>query len=197
MRRRLILCGPVGCGKSTLIRGALGAESARAGGFVTLRRQEGGRLLGFDLAPARVLACPEGERAGRRFLELSDGVTRHDWVFEDYGTALLQDGASSPFAVADEFGGLELLLPRFGRALTALLEGDIPCVGVLKAPEGARALAEKAGLGEEYLKRAAALKDRLERDPDTLLLPTAGRGDRKAEELLRRWADRYVRGEGP
>ncbi|MFR5782555.1 MAG: nucleoside-triphosphatase [Oscillospiraceae bacterium] len=52
MKRRLLLTGPIGCGKSTLIANALGGAIRHAGGFLTLRVIEHGRLAGFDLAPA-------------------------------------------------------------------------------------------------------------------------------------------------
>ena len=71
MKRRLLLTGPIGCGKSTLIVNALGSAIKHAGGFLTLRVVERGRLAGFDLAPA----CG-GPREG--FLSFGEGGAELD-----------------------------------------------------------------------------------------------------------------------
>ena len=50
--KRLILMGPIGCGKSTMIQTVLGQDIARAGGFLTVRKLDGTQLLGFGLVSA-------------------------------------------------------------------------------------------------------------------------------------------------
>lgn len=189
--KRLILLGEIGSGKSTLIRTALGAGAARAGGFVTRRVTENGRVLGFDLAPAASLSDPV--LPSQRFLDLSGNPRRDDGVFAGLGTALLKQALGAPFAVVDEFGGLELLVPEFYEALTALLTSHVPTIGVLKTPASVRALAEKIPLGEEYVQLAESLRSLLEADPETRLLPFSGWDDPCAAETVRNWAETYVR----
>lgn len=189
--KRLILMGEIGAGKSTLIRNALGAEVARAGGFVTRRITENGRLQGFDLAPARIWSEPN--LPAQRFLDFSQGKRRDDSVFSCFGAVLLREALQAPFAVADEFGGLELLVPEFYENLVKLLSSDVPAIGVFKTPGAVLALAEQIPLGEDYARKADALCRLLKADPETLLLPVSGWDDNHAIETVQRWAETYVR----
>ena len=54
MKKNLFLTGPLGVGKTTLLRKVLGYEAlSYAGGFVTERAEdEDGLLLGYDFFPA-------------------------------------------------------------------------------------------------------------------------------------------------
>lgn len=183
--------GPIGCGKSSLIRSCLGEDAAKAGGFVTLRRVEGDRLLGFDLAPARALVAENAPR--QCFLDFTGEIRKDNGVFENFGTQLLAQAGEYPFAVADEFGGMELENAAFRRALYAFLSGDTPCVGVLKTPQASAALTRRTGLGGNYPALYAELKACLEADPQTELLPVTGWADRHAQAVLEKWAESYVR----
>ncbi len=189
--KRLILMGEIGAGKSTLIRNALGTEVARAGGFVTRRITENGRLQGFDLAPARIWSEPN--LPAQRFLDFTNGKHREDSVFSGLGATLLKDAQNAPFAVADEFGGLELLVPEFYEGLVKLLSSDVPTIGVFKTPGAVLALVEQIPLGEDYARKADALRTMLEADPETLLLPISGWDDANAIKTVQRWAETYVR----
>lgn len=183
--RRLFLRGEIGCGKSTLIKTALGGRIFEAGGFVTARVLDGGRLMGFEL---RGLS----EIRGRRFLDFSgDGAERDDSVFTGYGAKLLGEAEEHSFAVLDEIGGLELMLPEFYSALTAFLETKTPCVGVLKSQRAAGELAGRMALGGDYLKKYLEFCELLQRDSETEILETFGRGDSNAAGALRLWARRY------
>lgn len=191
MRPRLILMGPIGCGKSSLIRTCLGEDAAKAGGFVTLRRTEENRLLGFDLASARALVEKTAER--RCFLDFTGETKKDNGAFETFGTQLLADAEAYPFAVADEFGGMELENETFRRALYAFLSGETPCIGVLKTPKASAALTRRTGLGGEYPALYCELKAHLEADPQTEILPVTGWADRHAQAVLEDWAKTYVR----
>lgn len=186
MKRRLLLTGPIGCGKSTLISNALGGAVRNAGGFVTLRAIEGGRLAGFDLAPA-------GGRPRERFLSFGEGgAVRDERPFTVTAPALLAEAAKKKFALLDEIGGFELLYPDFYEALTRFLFSGTPCVGVLKALPSAGELSRRVNLPPEYLASAAELRELLEADPDTLVLETTGRYDFNAEGALRHWTAEYA-----
>ncbi len=186
MRRRLFLTGPIGCGKSTLIANALGSSVRLAGGFLTLRVVEGGRLAGFDLA------APCGQPR-ERFLSFgAGGVVRDERPFTRTAPALLRQAAERRFAVLDEIGGFELLYPDFYEALTRFFFSGTPCVGVLKALPGAEELRRRVQLPEEYLEAARELRELLAGDPDTTLLETTGRYDLNAEGALRHWAEEYA-----
>ena len=196
--KRLFLTGPIGCGKSTLIKNALGGDAGRAGGFVTVRSlSPEDALLGFDLLPASSWADWGVERRALspdpgRFLTFGeDGPARNDEVFRTLAPALLRCAADAPFAVLDEIGGAELTLPAFSAALYALLRSPLPCVGVLKSPAASDALRRRVGLPEDWARAARELRQFLENDPDTLVLETAGRYDDAAENALLSWKEEW------
>lgn len=194
MKTRLFLSGPIGCGKSTLLKNTLGRSAKAAGGFVTERALgENGKLVGFDLLPACSLACPERACGAFRFLSFSDsGAARNDGVFRTEAVRLLGEAAGKPFAVLDEFGGYELLVPEFSKALGVFLTSGVPCVGVLKAPAAALELNARAGLPTAYLSAVQTLRAALETDTDTEILETFGRYDTHAEAALRAWTEEYA-----
>lgn len=183
--KRLILMGPIGCGKSTMIQTALGQDISRAGGFLTVRKLDGTQLLGFDLT------APTIPQNGHRFLDFENGAVRNDRVFSDFGIKYLQTPA--PFAVADEFGGMELLVDDFYNQLMAFLRSDVPCIGVFKTEDAAAAMAEKVPLGDLYSQRYQALLQTLKNDPETTLLSTCGWQDTAAVSAIAQWVNQYVR----
>ena len=112
MKRRLLLTGPAGSGKSEMIERALLAQARFAGGYAVL---PGGMLL-----PASELAVPKLRRRGR----------------EEYSHALaarcIREAAGRPFAVFDELGGASLADADYYDALIRLLFAAVPMVGVLR-----------------------------------------------------------------
>ena len=193
LKPRLLLCGPIGCGKSTMIANALGPQVLQAGGYVTLRVIRNGELEGFDLAPAAALLDPLARTRSGRFLDFRQGLRRDQTVFLSLGTRLLQEAPRHPFALLDEFGGMELLVPDFRQALTGLLVSDLPCIGVIKTPEASRELAQRTGLGRDYEQAYGDLFAQLSQDPGTGILYTTGRYDDRARETVQRWVSYYVR----
>lgn len=187
MKKKLFLYGPDRSGKSDMIHNALGDRIRRAGGFVTIRdRDEHDRVRSFDLMSA------DGSGVPARFLEFVNGkpVSRLE-VFSQTGTRLLQQAESRPFAVLDELGGVELLDESFVRALAQLLESDTPCIGVFKGP-GAGKTVGVMGLNLRYELARRVLRDRLMKDPDTLVIQTTGIGDEKAMALVEQWVAEYA-----
>ena len=193
MQKRLFLCGPSGCGKTAMIRSALGDKLAEAGGFITERVcSPDGALLGFDLFPAAAAAGIDGF-SPLRFLDYTtDPPTRDNEVFRAEAVRLLQEAEFYPFAVLDEIGGFELVIPQFRAQLSAFLSAPVPCLGVLKAPAGVAELRERFGLGEKYAALARRLREALENDPDTLVIDLHSRGDAAAEALVRAWCGTFT-----
>ena len=183
--KRLILMGPIGCGKSTMIQTALGQDISRAGGFLTVRKLDGTQLLGFDLT------APTIPQNGHRFLDFENGGVRNDGVFSDFGIGYLQTPA--PFSVCDEFGGIELLVDDFYNQLLIFLKSDIPCIGVLKTEASAAAMANKVPLGKLYSQRYQSLLQILKNDPETTLLSTTGWQDTAAVSTIAQWVNQHVR----
>ena len=193
MQKRLFLCGPSGCGKTTMIRNALGAALAEAGGFVTERAiGADGKLLGFDLLPAAAAAGIEGFTPLRFLDYTTEPPTRDNEVFRGEAVRLLQEAEYYPFAVLDEIGGFELVIPQFRAQLATFLSFPVPCVGVIKAPAGVEELQARFGLGEKYPALARRLREALENDPDTLVLDLSGSGDEQALRALRDWVEAFT-----
>ena len=189
MEKRIFLIGPQGSGRSRLIREALGEKLAEAGGFVTVPEPgPEGFSVGAALRPAASAAGIAGLDS-RRFLDFSAWPPAHDnEVFRIFGTRLLQEAALYPFALLDELGGFELLIPPFRAALYALLESGLPLFGALKTPEETEAWRQLYGLGERMTQQAARLLEALAADADTRVIDLEHTSESEALSLLRAWA---------
>ena len=191
MRKNLLLRGPIGCGKSTMIQNALGEDVFRAGGYVTLRVLEQEKLLGFTLSPAAAWQDPSLE--GQRFLDFTGPVRRDPKVFSGFGKELLTGALDAPFAVADEFGGLELMVPEFRQTLLKLLQSPVPCIGVFKSADASESLIERLHPEDSYRNIYGSLTELLEQDDNTEILDTTGRYDETARIRVEAWVSQYVR----
>lgn len=193
MKKNLILMGPIGCGKSTMIQNTLGEAVGEAGGYVTLRAYDQEKLAGFDLAPASALCSRQDMRRIQRFLEFGETKIRRPEVFAGLGAELLREALRKPYAVTDEFGGLELMVHPFHTALKNLLLSPVPCIGVFKTRDASKALSCHMGLDSVYAKAYEEMLQFLREDPNTELLNTTGRYDLIAREKVTAWAHIYVR----
>ena len=194
MQRHLFLTGPSGVGKTTLIRKVLGpAALGYAGGFVTEREvDEDGALLGFDLYPGAA-AADFNLYEGWRFLDFGGPVLMHDnELFREKAVELLEQAEYYPYAMIDEFGGFELLIPQFRGALANFLNLTLPIIGVLKDEESVLAEQKTFGLSSRFPATADMVRRALEQDANTLLVKMTAPGDPRAEQLVRQWAEEYV-----
>lgn len=179
MKRRLFLTGPMGCGKSTAIRAALGDAIVHCGGFLTRRCRE--PALHFTLE------TPDGSRK-ETFLDFSTGRPEPDLlVFSGLGVHALQ----GTVLILDEIGGIELLNPDFTAALETVLRRDIPILGVMKGDGPGGALIQALGLTEQYRLAASRLREFLRSDVDTLLYECT-QFDETARLLAGQWAEEYL-----
>ncbi len=176
MKRRLFLTGPIGCGKSTAIQGALGDKLPKCSGFLTRRYRE--PHLHFTLE------SPDGANQ-ETFLDFSTG--KPEVNLKVFSCTFLQGSV----LVLDEIGGIELLNPEFTAALEAVLKRNIPILGVIKGEGPAGALIETLGLTKEYELAASRLREYLRSDPDTLLYE-CGQFDEHARCLAEQWAEEYL-----
>lgn len=188
MKRHLFLTGPIGCGKSTILRHALGlARLHRAGGFLTVRRRHAdGRPANF------VLMDPAGKEK-QIFLDLSTLEPMVNMnVFSQLGAALLDRANEHPFVILDEIGGMELLCPEFMEALDRLLSSDVPILGVIKGEGPASAMISRLGLTEEYEEAATSLRNRLTLDAQTAIYHVDQYGSKALLALAERWVKEYL-----
>jgi nucleoside-triphosphatase len=135
MGSALLVSGPPGSGKTTLIRAVLAQLPVRAGGFLTEEIREGGERVGFRLLAldgrSGLLATARGgggPRVGRYRVEVP--------ALEAIGIAALEQATGgADLIVVDEIGKMELCSPRFLPALEAALASGRPFLGsILHAP---------------------------------------------------------------
>ena len=192
LKKHLFLTGPDRWALSELIRGELGDRLSEAGGYMSLRqRDERGEVSALALLPAAAFGGVEGFEA-ERYLFLSSPARSDNEVIRQTGTRLLQEALWYPYAVLDSVGGFELVIPQFREALTELLNGDKPLLGVLLSPGEAEAQRRLLRLGSRESLNTQQLHRALRADPDTEILDFGGLGALTSKGKLRRWIGEYL-----
>lgn len=129
---KILICGPRGVGKSTLIRRLTALYPGPVSGFVTKRETvaDAEGLFPIYIHPA---ACPESRRQygpenliGRCDRRRSIHCTP---VFDDWGPRLLEGPG---LLLMDELGFLERDAHRFQEAVLAALQGGQPVLAAVK-----------------------------------------------------------------
>ena len=129
---KILICGPRGVGKSTLIRRLTALYPGPVSGFVTKREtvadSEG--LFPIYIHPA---ACPESRRqyGPENLIGRCDSrrSVRCTPVFDDWGPRLLEGPG---LLLMDELGFLERDARRFQEAVLAALQGGQPVLAAVK-----------------------------------------------------------------
>jgi nucleoside-triphosphatase len=131
--RRILLTGPPGCGKTTVILRTLHLLSWPVAGFYTeeVRDSEGHGRVGFDVVTVDGRRGPlarigrGGAQVGKYAVDLSS--------FEDVGVRALQEGLRQPrrLLVVDELGRMELLSAGFVTVLERVFRSPNPLLGTI------------------------------------------------------------------
>ena len=116
----------------------------------------------------------------------------HLEVFEDLGIQLLEQAKQFDYVILDEIGGFEVLSDSFLEVLMALLQSEIPCIGVMKGAAPVSKMIQKLGLGEVYVQRAESLRNWIRQDENTLLYE-CGQFDPEGLRLAKEWTETYVK----
>ena len=189
---RIILEGGSGSGKSTLLGTALRDKGFRLSGVFTARvlGREGERL-GFSLYPASELESGDPSllirsvnEAQNLFLEFRGGKPL--FHFDTYLASFLAGlRPSADLLVIDEFGGLELLDDAIYAAFQEAFNESPHLILCLKSEKQLEALAARAGLREEELRRIVERRNALLKFPEPPhLIDLEKLGHRGAEEKL-------------
>lgn len=170
----LFLEGPVKAGKSTFLRKNLHIYSEFIGGFSCQRLWENGQPCGYRLVPADeqdLDAEFSPELAGIFTCHTRQLSMKDPSVFETLGVSLLKQAADKKLILLDEIGGSELLVPPFRQALYEVLDGPVPCIGVLKLPASAQFMQRASGYPAEVTAQNRVLRETLSHRQDVSLLP--------------------------
>lgn len=193
MEKHLFLTGPTGIGKTSLLRRALCEKLAFSGGLITEAVYGSyGELIGFALAPAAASGNVAGFDAQlvldcRRFPPHTDNE-----VYRITGVRLLEEAPWYPYALLDEFGGFELIIPQFREALMSLLRSDLPIIGALKTEEEADAMRQALGLGDKYQLHSHEIRSFLSQDPNTRILDLSVLDMETAARMIQEWIEQYI-----
>ena len=127
------------------------------------------------------------------FLDMRSFPPAHDSeVFRSLGVRLLEEAAWYPFAVLDEIGGIDLIIPQFRNALDSLLNSELPILGVIKSREDSEQMRRLLGPGSRFTAFSDRLFERVAGDPDTELLVITEDAEKEAADAVAAWSAEYA-----
>ncbi|HOE26430.1 MAG: AAA family ATPase [Candidatus Aureabacteria bacterium] len=139
-KKNILVTGPPGAGKTTLVEAVVRSLGVRPGGYVTKAFPARGRKIRCEIE-----ALTPGVRRRRGVIASVDapgafrvcGMGVDAAEIEAVGAAALENAAgSSPLIVMDEIGQMEIASPRFQEAVIACLDSATPVLGVIKTARG-------------------------------------------------------------
>ena len=135
MKKHLFYTGPRGIGKSTLLQKYLAQFAGVYTGFRTVKVPCEDAFTVHMLPVDKTVVATE-----QNFLFHRDG--KHEYAenalrFDAIGCGLLADAEGAKLIVMDELGAAESAAKVFQDRVLALLDGDIPILGVLQEGESA------------------------------------------------------------
>ena len=131
MKKKYLLSGEPGCGKTTIIKGALAGVEHTAGGFYTEEIRESGVRRGFEIVTL------DGKHATMAHVDI-----RSPYRVSKYGVdvdsvdrlavpSLREAISGCDIVVIDEIGKMELFSDSFKDAVTEALDSDRKVLGTI------------------------------------------------------------------
>lgn len=156
MYKNLFLEGPIQTGKSTLLRKLLKPYMAQIGGFTSQRLlNPEGKTIAFRIGPAAgtPLTAPFSDKYDGIFRITTDegNHLKYPEVFDNEGIKYLTENHGKKLILLDEIGGVELLNEKFRKTLYEILDGNTPCIGVIKLESKARSMSASVGYDKNSL----------------------------------------------
>lgn len=129
---KILICGDIHAGKSTLIRRLLQDMDCPVRGYITVRMpEENGvsRVYLYDAAKE-----PENIRDSAVIIKIENGeYTGYPMVLDTLGTSMIENIPAGSTVVLDEIGTLESRAPEFCKAIMRILDGDYTVLASVKA----------------------------------------------------------------
>ncbi len=129
---KILLCGDINSGKTTLIQRLLADMSAAPRGYITVRMPEVDGVSNvylYDIANP-----PERVEDAAVIMAISDaGTEKHPERLDTLGVRYLTDIPAGSVVVLDEIGSLETASPEFQKAVMRILSGDYTVLAAVKA----------------------------------------------------------------
>ena len=129
---KILLCGDINSGKTTLIQRLLADMSAAPRGYITVRMPEVDGVSNvylYDIANP-----PERVEDAAVIMAISDaGTEKHPERLDALGVRYLTDIPAGSVVVLDEIGSLETASPEFQKAVMRILSGDYTVLAAVKA----------------------------------------------------------------
>jgi nucleoside-triphosphatase len=133
VKKKILLTGRPGCGKTTLIQRVVSDLAVPAGGFYTEEIRQHGRRIGFKLitlygkeAVFADVNFKTSERVGKYGLDLAK--------LESVGIAAIHEAVSTrKLVVIDEIGPMEIRSALFRDAVNEALDSGVPILGTILA----------------------------------------------------------------
>lgn len=178
--KKLFLQGPRMVGKSSLLQSAIQKAECSVGGFYVKRHfNHQGIILGFELRAAKELLTKQVQPMNRdNFFIQTVNNTRCQKlaVFETFGLLLLKEAEvrKVDLILLDEIGGIELLVPQFTKALTALIEQPRKIIGVYKSEQNFQTQKLPAKAKQLLIQKRSALTTAIAAQGGVVLSLTAG-----------------------
>ena len=130
---KILLCGDVNSGKSTMIRKLVADMGVPPRGYITLRLPAGADgksyVYLYDIA-----SPPENITDAQVIMSISDaGTERHPEYMDSLAASCLRGIPEGSLVVMDEIGTLESAAPVFQREVMRILSGNYSVFAAVKA----------------------------------------------------------------
>lgn len=130
---KILLCGDVNSGKSTMIEKLVADMGQAPRGYITVRCPAGADgksyVYLYDVA-----SPPENTADAQVIMSISDeGIERHPEYMDSLAASYLRDIPEGSLVVMDEIGTLESAAPEFQREVMRILSGNYSVFAAVKA----------------------------------------------------------------